>query len=161
MFCSGPGFEWLCWNPVSVLTMVLQKHSVNSWLKTFFFWDLCLTFIYLLIYLFWGAQCLPSAPRRCIFITMVDSDLKIHLLWRIGWSQPFPLSYVCRIVVVAGLAAFFNVSAAWISACAVILSPAKKRMINDALGYSQLPWERCKIWAKHETIADPSWVSLF
>lgn len=39
MFCSGPGFEWLCWNPVSVLTMVLQKHSVNSWLKTFFFFE--------------------------------------------------------------------------------------------------------------------------
>lgn len=88
-------------------------------------------------------------------------DLKIQILHRIGWSQPFPLSYAYKIVVVTGLPAFINVSSAWICACAVTLSPAKMTTTNDALGYSQLPWEGFKIWVKHETVTHPSWVSLF
>lgn len=54
--------------------------------------------------------------------------------------------------MVTGLPAVINVSSAWICACAITLSPAKKRMINDALGYLQLPWERFKIWVKCEKL---------
>lgn len=109
-----------------------------------------------------------KAPGACLLILATvllspwwTADLKIQILHRTGWSQPFSLSYAYKIVVVTGLPAFINVSAAWICTCAITLSPAKKRMINDALGYSQLPWERFKIWVKHETVAHPSRVSLF
>lgn len=71
-------------------------------------------------------------------------DLKSQILQRMGSSQPFSLSYAYEIVVVTRLSAFINVSAAWTCTSAITLFPAKEKIRNEALGYSELPWERFK-----------------
>lgn len=90
-------------------------------------------------------------------------DLKSQILQRTGSVQPFSLSYAYKIVVVTRLSAFINVFAAWTWTGAGTSSFAKEKTRNEALGYSELPWERFRVSVKYNIFAlvSPSWVSLF
>lgn len=154
MFSLGPGFEWQCWNLISLLEQLCMNigYILENWglreLHFFNFKTLSGQFLIL------GA--VVSSPWQ-------TGDLKSQILQRMGSVQPFSLSYAYKIVVVTRLSAFINVFAAWTWTDAGISSFAKEKTRNKALGYSELPWERLRISVKHNIIAlfSPSWVSLF
>lgn len=145
MFCLGLGFEWQCWSLISVLPTALHGHlkiedlSFGGTSSHFFFFFKTPSVQFLIL----GA--VVSSPGQ-------TGDLKSQVLQRMRSSQPFPLPHAYKIVVVTRLSAFLNVSAVWSYTCAIPLFPAKEKIRNEALGYSELPWERFKISIKHDII---------